>query len=129
MGANITVAAFISLFVCLIPTTIGGLLSAIGIAGMDRALRANVITKSGKAIETAGDIDTLLLDKTGTITIGNRKATRFYPVDGFGCPGVCPAVRPLVGRPIRRPKANPSSSWVPSRASRPIPCNWSACGW
>ena len=82
VGVNITVAAFISLFVCLIPTTIGGLLSAIGIAGMDRALRANVITKSGKAVETAGDIDTLLLDKTGTITIGNRKATKFYPVNG-----------------------------------------------
>lgn len=79
LGANITVAAFVSLFVCLIPTTIGGLLSAIGIAGMDRALRANVITKSGKAVETAGDIDTLLLDKTGTITIGNRKATGFFP--------------------------------------------------
>jgi len=79
----ITIAAFISLFVCLIPTTIGGLLSAIGIAGMDRALRANVITKSGKAVETAGDLDTLLLDKTGTITIGNRKATNFYPADGI----------------------------------------------
>ncbi|HEY9196889.1 MAG TPA: potassium-transporting ATPase subunit KdpB, partial [Mucilaginibacter sp.] len=78
----ITIAAFISLFVCLIPTTIGGLLSAIGIAGMDRALRANVITKSGKAVETAGDLDTLLLDKTGTITIGNRKATNFYPAVG-----------------------------------------------
>ena len=78
----ITIAAFISLFVCLIPTTIGGLLSAIGIAGMDRALRANVITKSGKAVETAGDVDVLLLDKTGTITIGNRKATKFYPVSG-----------------------------------------------
>ncbi|MBI1782407.1 MAG: potassium-transporting ATPase subunit KdpB [Sphingobacteriales bacterium] len=78
----ITIAAFISLFVCLIPTTIGGLLSAIGIAGMDRALRANVITKSGKAVETAGDIDVLLLDKTGTITIGNRKATNFYPAHG-----------------------------------------------
>lgn len=78
----ITIAAFISLFVCLIPTTIGGLLSAIGIAGMDRALRANVITKSGKAVETAGDLDTILLDKTGTITIGNRKATNFYPANG-----------------------------------------------
>jgi potassium-transporting ATPase ATP-binding subunit len=78
----ITIAAFISLFVCLIPTTIGGLLSAIGIAGMDRALRANVITKSGKAVETAGDLDTLLLDKTGTITIGNRKATNFWPAEG-----------------------------------------------
>ena len=79
----ITIAAFISLYVCLIPTTIGGLLSAIGIAGMDRALRANVITKSGKAVETAGDLDTLLLDKTGTITIGNRKATNFFPAPGI----------------------------------------------
>jgi len=79
----ITIAALISLFVCLIPTTIGGLLSAIGIAGMDRALRANVITKSGKAVETAGDIDVLLLDKTGTITIGNRKATNFWPASGI----------------------------------------------
>jgi K+-transporting ATPase ATPase B chain len=77
----ITIAAFVSLYVCLIPTTIGGLLSAIGIAGMDRALRANVITKSGKAVETAGDLDTLLLDKTGTITIGNRKATNFWPAN------------------------------------------------
>src|SRR5262249_38711178 len=78
----ITFAAFGSLFVCLSPTILGGLLSAIGIAGMDRALRANVITKSGKAVETAGDLDTLLLDKTGTITIGNRKATHFWPADG-----------------------------------------------
>ena len=82
-GTTISIAAIISLFVCLIPTTIGGLLSAIGIAGMDRALRANVITKSGKAVETAGDIDTLLLDKTGTITIGNRKATRFHAAPGI----------------------------------------------
>jgi potassium-transporting ATPase ATP-binding subunit len=79
----ITIGAFISLFVCLIPTTIGGLLSAIGIAGMDRALRANVITKSGKAVETAGDLDTILLDKTGTITIGNRRATNFWSTDGI----------------------------------------------
>jgi len=78
----ISIAAFIALFVCLIPTTIGGLLSAIGIAGMDRALRANVLTKSGRAVETAGDVDVLLLDKTGTITIGNRKATKFYPAAG-----------------------------------------------
>lgn len=82
-NVSITIASFISLFVCLIPTTIGGLLSAIGIAGMDRALRANVITKSGKAVETAGDIDVLLLDKTGTITIGNRKATHFHPANGI----------------------------------------------
>ena len=82
VNVPITIAALISLFVCLIPTTIGGLLSAIGIAGMDRALRANVITKSGKAVETAGDIDVLLLDKTGTITIGNRKATHFWVANG-----------------------------------------------
>ncbi len=78
----IPISAYISLFVCLIPTTIGGLLSAIGISGMDRALRANVIAKSGKAVETAGDLDVLLLDKTGTITIGNRKATNFYNAPG-----------------------------------------------
>lgn len=79
----INIGALIALFVCLIPTTIGGLLSAIGIAGMDRALRANVIAKSGKAVETAGDLDTILLDKTGTITIGNRKATVFHPANGY----------------------------------------------
>jgi potassium-transporting ATPase ATP-binding subunit len=79
----ISIAAFISLFVCLIPTTIGGLLSAIGIAGMDRALTAKIVAKSGKAVETAGDVDVLLLDKTGTITIGNRKATHFYPTAGI----------------------------------------------
>ena len=82
-NAPITIASFIALFVCLIPTTIRGLLSAIGIAGMDRALRANVITKSGKAVETAGDIDVLLLDKTGTITIGNRRATQFHRMKGI----------------------------------------------
>jgi len=79
----IPISAYISLFVCLIPTTIGGLLSAIGISGMDRALRANVIAKSGKAVETAGDLDVLLLDKTGTITIGNRKATKFHAAQGI----------------------------------------------
>ncbi len=81
-GIPLAIASLIALFVCLVPTTIGSLLSAIGIAGMDRALRANVITKSGKAVETAGDIDVLLLDKTGTITIGNRKATGFWPAGG-----------------------------------------------
>jgi K+-transporting ATPase ATPase B chain len=73
------IPTLVALLVCLIPTTIGALLAAIGIAGMDRALRANIIAKSGKAVEVAGDVDTLLLDKTGTITIGNRKATRFIP--------------------------------------------------
>src|ERR1700757_3919106 len=74
------VPTLVALLVCLIPTTIGALLAAIGIAGMDRALRANIIAKSGKSVEVAGDVDTLLLDKTGTITIGNRKATRFVPL-------------------------------------------------
>ncbi|HEV3081905.1 MAG TPA: potassium-transporting ATPase subunit KdpB, partial [Gemmataceae bacterium] len=73
------VPTLVALLVCLIPTTIGALLAAIGIAGMDRALRANVLSKSGKAVEVAGDIDTLLLDKTGTITVGNRRATQFVP--------------------------------------------------
>jgi K+-transporting ATPase ATPase B chain len=77
------VPTLVALLVCLIPTTIGALLAAIGIAGMDRALRANVLAKSGKAVEVAGDVDTLLLDKTGTITIGNRKATRFIPVGAY----------------------------------------------
>jgi K+-transporting ATPase ATPase B chain len=73
------VPTLVALLVCLIPTTIGALLAAIGIAGMDRALRANILAKSGKSVEVAGDVDTLLLDKTGTITIGNRKATKFVP--------------------------------------------------
>src|SRR5919205_175590 len=74
------VPTLVALLVCLIPTTIGALLAAIGIAGMDRALRANILAKSGKAVEVAGDVDTLLLDKTGTITIGNRRATEFRPL-------------------------------------------------
>ena len=73
----------VALLVCLIPTTIGALLAAIGIAGMDRALRANILAKSGKAVEVAGDVDTLLLDKTGTITIGNRRATQFFPLGDY----------------------------------------------
>lgn len=81
-SVNLDLASLTALLVCLIPTTIGALLSAIGIAGMDRALRANVIAKSGRAVEVSGDIDVLLLDKTGTITIGNRQATRFFPLDG-----------------------------------------------
>ncbi len=78
---TLDIPTLVALLVCLIPTTIGALLAAIGIAGMDRALMANIIAKSGKAVELAGDIDTLLLDKTGTITIGNRKATQFVPLD------------------------------------------------
>ena len=77
-GAPQTSSCLVSLLVCLIPTTIGGLLSAIGIAGMDRMIQRNVIAMSGRAVEASGDVDRLLLDKTGTITLGNRAATQFY---------------------------------------------------
>ena len=80
-GIPVTITVLVALFVCLAPTTIGGLLSAIGIAGMDRLIRRNVITTSGRAIEAAGDVDVLLLDKTGTITLGNRQAVELIPVD------------------------------------------------
>ena len=81
-GAPQTVFVLVSLLVCLIPTTIGGLLSAIGIAGMDRLIQHNVLAMSGRAVEAAGDVDTLLLDKTGTITLGNRQAAAFFPAPG-----------------------------------------------
>ena len=81
-GTVPSVAVLVSLLVCLIPTTIGGLLSAIGIAGMDRVMQHNVLAMSGKAVEASGDVNTLLLDKTGTITLGNRQAVEFIPVDG-----------------------------------------------
>ena len=82
--ASVSVTVIVALLVCLIPTTIGGLLSAIGIAGIDRLLRKNVLAMSGRAVEAAGDVDTLLLDKTGTITLGNRMASEFIPLDGVG---------------------------------------------
>jgi len=81
-GQVVTVVVLVALLVCLIPTTIGGLLSAIGIAGMDRMIQANVVATSGRAIEAAGDVDVLLLDKTGTITLGNRQAAKFWPAPG-----------------------------------------------
>ena len=79
-GVRIPISTLIALLVCLIPTTIGGLLSAIGIAGMDRVTRFNVIAMSGKAVEACGDVNTMILDKTGTITYGNRLAAEFIPV-------------------------------------------------
>ena len=82
MQSPTTIAILISLLVALIPTTIGGLLSAIGIAGMDRVAQFNVIATSGRAVEACGDINTLVLDKTGTITLGNRLADEFIPVNG-----------------------------------------------
>ncbi len=83
-GEPITITVLVALLVCLIPTTIGGLLSAIGIAGMDRMIQANVIATSGRAVEAAGDVDVLLLDKTGTITLGNRQAVALHPAPGVG---------------------------------------------
>ena len=81
-STGVTLAVLAALFVALIPTTIGALLSAIGIAGMNRLVRKNVLATSGRAVEAAGDVSVLLLDKTGTITLGNRQATRFVPVGG-----------------------------------------------
>jgi K+-transporting ATPase ATPase B chain len=91
--ANVSVTVIVALLVCLIPTTIGGLLSAIGIAGIDRLLRKNVLAMSGRAVEAAGDVDTLLLDKTGTITLGNRMATEFIPIDGVSTAALADAAQ------------------------------------
>ncbi len=126
------IPTLVALLVCLIPTTIGALLAAIGIAGMDRALRANLIAKSGKAVEVAGDIDTLLLDKTGTITMGNRKATRFLPLGDLAATEVghlaamssaadeTPEGKSIVDLYRRLPGANPASA-TPPLGSRFVP--------
>src|SRR5262249_36067856 len=90
-GTPITITVLTALLVCLIPTTIGGLLSAIGIAGMDRMIQANVIAMSGRAVEAAGDVDVLLLDKTGTITLGNRQAVELIPAPGVQLPALADA--------------------------------------
>jgi K+-transporting ATPase ATPase B chain len=92
-GSPVSITVLISLLVCLIPTTIGGLLSAIGIAGMDRMIQANVIAMSGRAVEAAGDVDVLLLDKTGTITLGNRQATEFIPAQGIDAKALADAAQ------------------------------------
>ncbi len=92
-GSPVTIVVLVSLLVCLIPTTIGGLLSAIGIAGMDRLIQANVIAMSGRAVEAAGDVDVLLLDKTGTITLGNRQATAFIPASGVDAQALADAAQ------------------------------------
>ena len=110
-AAPITVTVLVALLVCLIPTTIGGLLSAIGIAGMDRMIQANVIAMSGRAVEAAGDVDVLLLDKTGTITLGNRQATEFLPAAGRRPSATWPTRRSSRRWPTRRPKAAASSCW------------------
>ncbi len=96
-GMSFSVTVLVALLVCLIPTTIGGLLSAIGIAGIDRLVQKNVLAMSGRAVEAAGDVDVLLLDKTGTITLGDRQATEFIPAEGVSHAGAgkrCPACLP-----------------------------------
>ena len=119
-GSPQTVFVLVSLLVCLIPTTIGGLLSAIGIAGMDRLIQHNVLAMSGRAVEAAGDVDTLLLDKTGTITLGNRQAAAFIPAPGRerkrngGCRAALVAGRRNAGGPLDR-GAGQGEVW-PARA-------------
>jgi K+-transporting ATPase ATPase B chain len=92
-GTTIPIPVLIALLVCLIPTTIGALISAIGIAGMDRLVQHNVLALSGRSVEAAGDVDTLLLDKTGTITLGNRQATDFRPAPGVSEPVLAEAAQ------------------------------------
>ena len=116
-GAEQSLVVLVALLVCLIPTTIGGLLSAIGIAGMDRLVRRNVLALSGRAVEAAGDCSTLLLDKTGTITLGNREATELIPLDGVTGAALADAAQSPVS-PTRRPRAARSScSRRPNSAS------------
>ena len=105
-GTSVSVPVLVALLVCLIPTTIGGLLSAIGIAGMDRLIQQNVIAMSGRSVEAAGDVNTLLLDKTGTITLGNRQAVEFYPGAGRHARAARGprAARVAVGRDAGRPQ-------------------------
>ena len=110
-GTPVTVTVLVALLVCLIPTTIGGLLSAIGIAGMDRMIQANVIAMSGRAVEAAGDVDVLLLDKTGTITLGNRQATAFIPAPGVTPSKSWPTRRSSPRWPTRPRRGAASSCW------------------
>ena len=108
-GNGVTGIVLVALLVCLIPTTIGALLSAIGIAGMDRLVQRNVLAMSGRAVEAAGDVNTLLLDKTGTITLGNRQAAEFLPVAGVDRRASWPTPRSCPAWPTRPPRAARSS--------------------
>ena len=130
-GTILSATVLIALLVCLIPTTIGGLLSAFGIAGMDRLVRFNVIATSGRAVEAAGDVDTLLLDKTGTITFGNRMATEFLPVSGVRSSGsrrrgagprASPTIRPRAAQSSLLPRAISASRSRSSIPRRPWSC-------
>ena len=116
-GTDISITVLIALLVALIPTTIGALLSAIGIAGMDRLVRRNVLALSGRAVEASGDVDVLLLDKTGTITLGNRQAAAFVPMPGRRRGASSPRRRRWRRSPTRRPRAARSSCSPSSTAS------------
>jgi K+-transporting ATPase ATPase B chain len=121
-GGHIPVAVLAALLITLIPTTIAALLSAIGIAGMDRLVRFNVLAKSGRAVEAAGDVDVLLLDKTGTITIGDRQACAFRPLDGIAAATLAQAAM-LASLADETPKAAPSSCSRARRSVSPsMPC-------
>ena len=109
-GTALSLPVLVALLVCLIPTTIGGLLSAIGIAGMDRLVQHNVLAMSGRAVEAAGDVDTLLLDKTGTITLGNRMATEFIPMLEIGAHDLAEAAH-WRRSPTKLPRAAQSWCW------------------
>ncbi len=113
-GSDVSVTVLIALLVCLIPTTIGALLSAIGIAGMDRVLQHNILAMSGRAVEASGDVNVLLLDKTGTITLGNRQATEFVPAPGVDARRRLPQSRNSRRSPMRRPRDARSSYWPKS---------------
>ncbi len=121
-GGAVPISILIALLICLMPTTIGGLLSAIGIAGMDRLVRHNVLAMSGRAVEAAGDVNTLLLDKTGTITFGNRQAAEFLPVNGRSETGsrrrspACVAIRRNTRRPIHCSARQ--GVWLPRQAHK-----------
>ena len=114
-GTDVSITTLIALLVSLIPTTIGALLSAIGIAGMDRLVRRNVLALSGRSVEASGDVDVLLLDKTGTITLGNREATKFIPMPGVDEADLAEAAQ-LSSLADGRPRAVRSSSWPSSTA-------------
>lgn len=118
-GEGQQVIVLVALLVCLIPTTIGALLSAIGIAGMDRLVQHNVLATSGRAVEAAGDVNTLLLDKTGTITLGNRQATEFVAVHGVTAQQVADAAQ-LSSLADQTPRVAPSSC-LPSSSSGSAP--------
>ena len=122
-GSPQTVFVLVSLLVCLIPTTIGGLLSAIGIAGMDRLVQHNVLAMSGRAVEAAGDVNTLLLDKTGTITLGNRQAARIHSRARRHRSSNWPTPRSCLRWPTKRRKAA-RSSCSPKRSTACAAANW-----